>query len=71
MYPKFERVPNVREKERFICVLSGTEQFKIVSPVFRQNLYQQVYDSLHPSEIPDDINLFQIDEDRYPLMAEI
>ena len=58
-------------KERFICMIDGQEEFRIVSPVFRQNLYSGVYDDLHPTALPDDITFFNIDAEKYPLMAEI
>ena len=61
----------MRSKERFVCVLDGVEQFRIVSPIFRQNIYSGVYDDLHPSEIPEDLSFFDIQEDKYPLMAEV
>ena len=70
-WEKFERVPHMSDHERFVCVLDGVEEFKIVSPAFRQNLYSGVYDDLHPTALPDDITFFKIDAVKYPLMNEI
>jgi len=33
----------------------------MLSPVFKQNIYQGVYDYIHPEDIPSDIDLFNID----------
>jgi len=34
-------------------------------------LYSGVYDDIKPFEIPDDINLYKIDEAKYPLLKQI
>jgi len=56
--------------ERFICVLVGKETIKMMSPVFKQNIYQGVYDDIHPEEIPTDVDLFNISAEQYPLLAQ-
>ena len=56
--------------EKFICVLDGVEEFKLVSPAFRQNLYSGVYDDLQPSELPHEITLFSVDGEKFPLMDQ-
>ena len=71
LWHSFKRVPRFVNNERFICVLSGQEEFRLVSPVFRQNLYAGVYDDLHPTALPEDLELFSIDATKYPLMAEV
>ena len=71
IWEKFDRVPNLQAKERFTCVLDGVEDYRLVSPAFRQNLYTGVYDDLHPTDLPDDITFFEIDAEKYPLMDEI
>ena len=43
----------------------------MISPVFRQNLYMGVYDDLHPTKLPEDANLYDIDAHKYPLMDEV
>ena len=59
------------DHERFVCVLDGSEDFRLISPAFRQNLYSGVYDDLHPTALPKDITFFTVDAEKYPLMAEI
>lgn len=71
VWERFEREPFLSEKERFVCVLDGTEEFRIVSSAFRQNLYSGVYDDLHPTALPEDITLFEINAEKYPLMESI
>lgn len=54
-----------------MCLLEGTENFRVISSVFKQNLYSGVYDDLLPSEVPEDINLFMVNEQKYPLLGEV
>ena len=54
-----------------MCVISGKEEFRLVSGVFKQNLYSGVYQDLKPSDLPVDMNLFDIAGDMYPLTKEI
>ena len=54
-----------------MCLVEGEEEFKLVSAVFKQNLYSGVYDDLLPSEIPEDIDFFNVNKDKYPLLAQI
>jgi hypothetical protein len=54
-----------------MCVLEGSEEFRLISSVFKQNLYSGVYDDIAPTEIPDDINLFAVDGDKYPLLEQV
>ena len=65
---KIKRKPNKEDLERFICVLEGKESFKMIHPVFKENVYQGVYDDLHPEDIPTDIDLFNVDAEKYPLL---
>jgi hypothetical protein len=53
----------------FKCLLDGEENFRLISSVFKQNMYSGVYDDIMPKEIPDDIDLFNINEDKYPLLG--
>lgn len=34
-------------------------------------MYSGVYDDLMPTQIPDDIDLFNVNEEKYPLLAEV
>ena len=70
-FREVDREPHLSEKERIVCVVEGMEEFKVVSSVFRQNLYSGVYDDLHPTALPEDITLFKVDAEKYPLMDEI
>jgi len=70
IYPvKIKRKPGSEPMERFICVLAGEESLKMLSPVFKQNIYQGVYDYIHPEDIPSDIDMFNIDTTQFPLLA--
>lgn len=36
VWPTFEgRVPEVRDRERYFCVVKGKEEFRLVSPVYK------------------------------------
>ena len=41
-----------------------------MSPVFSQNLYSNVYEDLPPNTLPESLDLFVIDEEKFPLLAE-
>ena len=71
LWGPFDRKPKTSANEHWICVLDGSEEFRIVSPVYRQNIYSGVLDHLHPAMLPKDITFFDIDAEKYPLMAEI
>ena len=43
----------------------------MMSPVFKENMYQGVYNDIHPEDIPDDIDLFNIDSEKHPLLAMV
>jgi len=58
VWPSFKgRVPDVRDRERYFCVVKGKEEFRLVSPVFKQNIYSGVLEELSPVESP--INFFE------------
>jgi hypothetical protein len=71
MWPKFERKPVQDDNEVFVCAVDGTEEFRLVSGIFKQNLYSGVYQDLNPRAIPEDLNLFDVDEYKYPLLKEL
>ena len=50
-------------------MIAGQEEFKMVSPIFRQNLYVGVFDKYKNHETP--INFFDVDEKRYPHTKDI
>ena len=43
----------------------------MISPVFSQNIYQGVFEDLPPTEAPEDISMFEINADKYPLLDEV
>ena len=44
--------PTQNDGERFLCMLEGSMAVGLLSPVFKQNLYNGVFDDLEPHEIP-------------------
>ena len=71
IWPKFERKPFSIPGETFHCVIDGTEKVRMISSVFSQNLYQNVYEELDPFDLPKDLDLFKINEKKYPLLNEV
>ena len=55
--------------EQHICVYHGAEEFRLVSPIFKKNLYINVFDEHHKEETP--INFFEPRPDKYPLTNQI
>ena len=68
MWPQFERKPFQSKNEQVICVVSGKEEFKIVSGIFKQYLYVGVFDEMDIDSVPKDINLFDINKEKYALI---
>lgn len=62
----FTRYPKRIKFEQYICVVKGKEEFRLVSPIFRPNIYVGSY-----HQLPDDaspVNLFSSDDqDKFPL----
>ena len=65
-------------KELYICVVKGSEKFRLVSAMYRQNMYAggRDYGELAPTEIP--FSLFDFDatggmrdEEKYPLARDV
>ena len=54
-------------------MLDGTMTFALVSPVFKQNLYNGVYDDLEPDVIPHEIDFFNLHAsyDKYPFLRDM
>jgi hypothetical protein len=55
----FKRKPKFNHKEKLICLISGSEKIRMVSGIFKQNMYSGVYEDLDPLDTP--INLFETD----------
>ena len=54
-----KRKPKFNHKEKLICLISGSEKIRMVSGIFKQNMYSGVYEDLDPLDTP--INLFETD----------
>jgi hypothetical protein len=52
-------------------VLDGVEKIRLASSVFKQNVYNGVFESLEGNESPSDLDFFNINEKRFPLLKEI
>jgi hypothetical protein len=50
--------------EQIVCMVRGKEEFKIVSPIFRQNIYVGVFESYKNYETP--VDFFNPDYKRFP-----
>lgn len=59
MWSEFKRKPEFNHKEKLVCLIQGQEKFRIVSAIFKQNMYSGIYEDLDPLETP--INLFETD----------
>ena len=62
LWDQFKRHPKFNHKERLVCMVSGVERFRIVSSIFKQNMYSGIYDDIDPDWTP--INLFERDPER-------
>lgn len=66
---EFNRKPLFNHDERVVCIIKGKERFRLVSSIFKQNMYSGVFEDLDPLDTP--INLFETDLEkikRYKLM---
>ena len=60
----FKRKPLYEVHESHICVLKGTEEFKMVSPIFREQIYAGVDESINEMEVP--VDFFDIRYEVFP-----
>lgn len=66
LWVDFTRKPEYKERERYFCVLNGTEEFRLVSPVHKHEIYSGVLERYPPNETP--INFFRpVNTTDYPL----
>lgn len=65
IWKDFVRKPEYKDRERYICVVDGTEEFRMVSPLYKQNIYSGVYDDLVPIETP--VDFFKPNTTEFPL----
>jgi hypothetical protein len=69
----FTRRPRFNaNREMYVCVVLGCEQFRLASVVYRQNLYSggKDYGELEPHEIPFSLFDLQDRKEEYPLVEE-
>ena len=59
VWNQFTRVPKKIENDQYVCILKGEEIFRLVSPIFRQNIYVGVFENLPPEDTP--LNFFDVD----------
>ena len=59
LWDSFKRHPKFNHKERVVCMIHGSERFRLVSAIFKQNMYSGIFDDLDPLWTP--INLFETD----------
>ncbi len=69
IWPKFEHRPSSFTGESWHCVFDGSEKIRIISPIFNQNLYQNVYEDVAPNQLPEALDLFNVNEEKFPLLA--
>ncbi|CDW89807.1 UNKNOWN [Stylonychia lemnae] len=66
MWAPFVRKPEYKDKERYVCVIKGSEQFRMVSPVYKHEIYSGVLEELDPEITP--LNFFQrVNTTKFPL----
>ena len=66
IWEDFIRFPRHSHVENLFCVIQGTEVFKVVSPIYKQNIYTGVFDEYGFDSSP--VDLFNPDYDMFPLM---
>lgn len=54
LWEDFSRKPKRTVYEKYICVLKGRERFRIVSPVYRQNIFVGNVEGMANDESPLD-----------------
>lgn len=64
-----KRKATYSENERLICGFDGTEVFKLVSPIYTQNMYVGLFDEFAADEVP--IDLYFATSKKYPLWKDV
>jgi len=54
--------------EQHVCVYHGKERFRLVSPIFRKNLYVNSFDNYPRGQSP--VDFFDVDLKKYPLTTQ-
>lgn len=71
IWPRFEHKPIRYDGESWHCVVDGQSTVRLVSPIFNQNLYLGVFEEVPPTMLPDDIDLYSTDNEKFPLLGEV
>ena len=58
--------------ETYSCIIFGTETFRLVSPLFKQNMYSGYQDELDPAQSPVDLFYENVTDNllTFPLLKE-
>ena len=62
------RKPQRTISEQQICVMKGSETFKMVSPIYRKNIYVGAFQDLPKYVSP--VDFFAVDQEAYPLAKD-
>lgn len=68
LWKDFERVSTKIEHEQYICVVKGAERFRLVSPIFRKNIYVGAYPE-HKDQSP--LDFFAHSHKKYPHASNV
>ena len=68
-WPHFKRRPKKYDTEQYICVLSGVERFRVVSPIFRENIYVGQFERTPITQTP--VDFFEYSPMQWPLADEV
>lgn len=66
IWQPFRRSPEFKDRERYVCVIDGIEEFRMVSPLYKQNIYSGVFEELVPKETP--VDFFEPNYNEFPLL---
>ena len=69
IWPNFVRKPEFKDRERYYCVIQGKEEFRMVSPIYKQNIYSGVLEEYAPEETPLDF-FNNVNRTQYPLFSK-
>jgi hypothetical protein len=67
-WSNFKRKPRKIITEQMICVLKGSEHFKLVSPIYRQNIYVGRFENMRQDTSP--IDFFQPNFKKFPFAEQ-
>eukprot|EP00350_Pseudokeronopsis_sp_OXSARD2_P004529 CAMPEP_0170548412 /NCGR_PEP_ID=MMETSP0211-20121228/6740_1 /TAXON_ID=311385 /ORGANISM="Pseudokeronopsis sp., Strain OXSARD2" /LENGTH=167 /DNA_ID=CAMNT_0010853963 /DNA_START=494 /DNA_END=997 /DNA_ORIENTATION=+ len=69
IWKNFTRKAEYEYRESLVCLLSGKEQFILISPIFKHNIYSGVFEEYLPDETP--LNFFNVNTTQYPLWKDV